>query len=132
MLLTRRVFNYIEEELHNYEHTKRKLADLREDIIIAAPTPSEGQRSAVSDPTAAKAGRLLSNKTICRMEETLIAIDRALQLVTDDHLTVFDLHYKQGLRWQRVCDKMPTSRSTFFRLRLQLVKMVANQLGYEL
>ena len=85
MRLTSRVFNYIEEELHNYEHTKRRLTDLREDIITAAPTPSEGQQSAVSDPTAAKAGRLLSNKTICRMEETIGAVDRALQRLNDDH-----------------------------------------------
>ena len=131
MRLSKPVFRYIETELYNYDYTKRKLEEVKRDIIAAAPIPSAGSKTAVADPTASKAGKLLSNRTICRMEETLASIDRALQLVDDDHRTLFELYYRQGLRWRKVCDTMPTSRATFFRLRDQLVAMTALQMGHE-
>ena len=131
MGLSKPVFRYIETELYNYEYTKRKLEESKRDIIAATPIPSARSKASVADPTAAKASRLLSNRTICRMEETLASIDRALQLVGDEHRTLFELYYRQGLRWRKVCDTMPTSRSTFFRLRDQLVAMTAIQMGHE-
>jgi RinA family phage transcriptional activator len=125
------VFGHVEEALYDYDLIKRKIEELREDIITAAPVVSEGSKVAVSDPTAGKAGRLISNKVICRMDETIRAIDRSLALLSDDHRNVFELHYRQGLSWQRVCEELPASRATFFNYRRQLVKMVANQMGYE-
>ena len=130
MKLTRAVFKYIEHELYNYDSTLEEIENLREDIINAPPlretVPSSGY---VSDPTARKAAKLVTNTALVRMARTVAAVDKSLARLTDDHRAVFELKYRQGLRWQQVCVEIPTSERTYFRLRRELVHMVALELG---
>ncbi len=130
MKLPRAVFRYIEHELYNYDKTRQEIEDLRETIIEKPPArevvPGVGR---VSDPTARKAIKLLTSTTLARMSRTVAAIDRALARLTDEHRRLFDLKYRQCLPWQRVCDELSTSERTYFRLRHELVAMVACELG---
>lgn len=130
MKLDRAVFRYIEHELYNYDETKREIEELREDIIEKAPlkevVPGTGF---ISDPTARKAIKLVTSTAIARMERTVRAIDRALARLSDEHRQLFDLKYRQCLSWQKICDEMPVSERTYFRLRRELVYMVAVEMG---
>ncbi len=130
MKLPRAVFRYIEHELYNYDKTRQEIEDLRETIIEMPPArevvPGVGH---VSDPTARKAIKLLTSTTLARMSRTVAAIDRALARLADEHRRLFDLKYRQCLPWQRVCDELSASERTYFRLRHELVVMVACELG---
>ena len=130
MKLDRAVFRYIEHELYNYDETKKEIEELREDIIERAPlketVPNMGY---ISDPTARKALKLVSSTAIARMERTVRAIERALARLSDDHRQLFELKYRQCLPWKRVCELMPVSERTYFRLRRELVIMVAFEMG---
>jgi RinA family phage transcriptional activator len=128
--LNKAYWRYIENELYNYDDTKELIVNLREDIINHTPTkelvPGTGY---VSDPTARKATKLVSSKAIARMMTVIKAIDKALARLTDDHRAIFELKYRQALPWQQVCQELPTSERSYFRLRRELILMVAYELG---
>jgi RinA family phage transcriptional activator len=128
--LNRAVFRYVEHELYNYDNTLLEMENLREGIIEAPPlreaVPGTGY---VSDPTARKATQLVTNTALARMARTAAAIERALERLSEDHRTIFELKYRQGLRWRQVCREMPTSERTYFRLRRELVMMSALEMG---
>ncbi len=128
--LSRAVFRYIEHELYNYDTTLTEIENIRVDIIEAPPLretiPSSGY---ISDPTARKGTQLVTNTALVRMTRTVAAIDKALQRLNDDHRAIFELKYRQGLKWQQVCQELPVAERTYFRLRRELVLMVACELG---
>jgi len=128
--LSRAVFRYIEHELYNYDQTLAEIEFIRDDIIEAPPlkeaVPSTGF---ISDPTGRKAAQLVTNTALARMARTVKAIDKALARLTDNHRALFDLKYRQYLSWQQVCQELPVSERTYFRIRRELVQMVATELG---
>ncbi len=130
MKLSRAVFRYVEHELYSYDWTVKEIERLREDIIEAVPFKEVvGGKGYISDPTARKATQLVSNTALARMTRTVTAVDKALARLSDNHRALFNLKYRQDLPWQRVCEELPTSERTYFRLRRELVEMVAVMLG---
>jgi RinA family phage transcriptional activator len=103
---------------------------MRDEIIDAPPLretiPDAGY---ISDPTAKKATKLVTNTVLVRMTRTVAAIDKALVRLGDNHRALFDLKYRQDLSWQQVCQELPVSERTYFRIRRELVHMVATELG---
>lgn len=130
MKLPRAVFRYVEHELYNYDTTLAEIEAIREGIIDAPPlretVPSTGH---ISDPTGRKATQLVTNTALVRMCRTREAIDKALARLSDNHRALFNLKYRQDLPWQQVCQELPASERTYFRLRRELVFMVAVELG---
>lgn len=130
MKLPRAVFRYIEHELYNYDNTLNEIQRIRDEIIDALPVretiPDAGY---ISDPTAKKATKLVTNTVLVRMTRTVAAIDKALARLSDNHRALFDLKYRQDLSWQQVCQELPVSERTYFRIRRELVHMVATELG---
>jgi RinA family phage transcriptional activator len=128
--LSRAVFRYIEHELYNYDTTLVEIENIRVDIIEAPPLretiPSSGH---ISDPTARKGTQLVTNTALVRMTRTVAAIDKALARLSDNHRALFNLKYRQDLPWQQVCQELPTSERSYFRMRRELVQMVALEMG---
>ena len=133
MKLPRAVFRYIEHELYHYDVTKREMEELREEIIYSSP-PREviavnDDNGYHSDVVGSKTVKLVTNAALVRMSRVVLAIDKALSKLADEHKQLFELKYRQCLPWQQVCAEMPTSERTYFRLRRELVEMVALELG---
>ena len=130
MKLPRAVFRYVEHELYNYDNTLLEMENLREGIIEAPPlreaVPGTGY---VSDPTARKATQLVTNTALARMARTVAAIDKSLARLSEDHRSLFELKYRQTMPWKRVCQELPASERTYFRMRRELVEMVALEMG---
>lgn len=130
--IPRAVFRYIEHELYNYEATKKEIKELRKDIILSSPpreiVAANGDRH-YSDTVKVKAVKLVTSTALARMSRVVTAIERALARLTEEHRRIFELKYCQCLPWQQVCNEMPTSERTYFRLRRELVLMVACELG---
>lgn|GEM_PF-1174358 len=130
MKLEKSVFRYIEHELYNYRRTMQAIKELQESIIDSAPVrevvPGAGF---ISDPTARKATKLITNTALRRMTDTIKDIDRALSRLKPEHKAIFELKYCKALPWKRVCSEIPVSERTYFRLRHELVYMVALEMG---
>lgn len=133
MKIPRAVFRYVEHELYSYEQTKKEIQELREDILEDRPALIEiasiSKAGYISDPTSSKVTRLLTSKALKKMVDNIRAIDRALSRLTDEHRRLFMLKYSQALPWQNVRREMPVSDRTYFRMRGELVLMVAAEMG---
>jgi RinA family phage transcriptional activator len=125
----RAVFRCIEHELYNYDTTLKEMRDLRERIIEAPPLREAVSGTGhVSDPTARKATQLVTNTDLARMARmarTVAAIDKSLARLSEDHRALFELKYRQTMPWRRVCRELLTSERTCFRIRRELVEIVA-------
>lgn len=131
--MERAVFRFIEHELFSYERTKQEIQELREEIMSdsSAPRDSMPGRGYVSDTTARKAIRLMTNTSLARMTRTVAAIDRAMCRLNENHRALFELRYKQKMPWQEVCEMIPISERTYFRMRRELVMAVGREIGLE-
>ena len=130
MRIERSVFKYVEHEMYNYDDTKRELELQRVQIIEGTAKPDVTVQSGLSDITASKAIRLTTNVFILQSEKTIKAINKSLKLLDDRHRLLFKFKYQNCMPWQEAMLEIGvTSDRTYFRLRRQLVVMVAQQLG---
>ena len=130
MRIERRVFRYVEYELYNYDNTKKELERCREEILESSPSPPEIKvQSGLGDPTAKKVEKILTTTYIARAEQTVNAIEKSLNMLTDLHRMLFKFKYQDCLPWQEVTIELEISERTYFRIRRELVVMVAQQLG---
>ena len=131
--MERAVFRYVEHELYNYDYTVREIKEMREDILNSTNSPEvkpEKQGKYINgDVTFSKVARLTTNVALLRMQETTAAIDKALRLLSEQHTHLFQLKYQECKDMRVICNEMPTSERTYFRMRKELVEMVAVQLG---
>lgn len=128
-------FRFIERQLYNYDETKRRIEELRDTLSYdASPTVREMVPGAgyISDPTANKAIRaVMSSPVLYRMETNIRSIDAALRRLTDSHRQLFHLKYQLDLPVPMVCMRLPISTSGFYKLRRQLIYMVAEEMGFK-
>jgi len=129
MRLDRATFRYVERELYSYDIIKRRIAEMREEILEGSRRNEVAVKVAPGDVTATKAVKLVSSLAIARMESVLLAIDKALNDLTEDHRKLFELKYRRGKRIYEICHEMYISRTKYFELRRQLVYRVAHYLG---
>lgn len=133
--MKRAVFRYIEAELYDYHQTKKTLEELKLDIIEEGPQPDllvvNGEKnSRISNPTLNKTTRLLTNKRITKMTETIRAIERVCDRLPEEKQELVRYKYWDG-RWsnQGVADKLNVSLATYYRWRRDVVFGVAIELG---
>lgn len=133
MRIDKAIWNYIENELYNYDDTKKEIQQMRNDIISQHSGGSEDgippSKLSNSDTTCRKAVKLLSSSALQCMNHNIRAIDKALARLNEDHKTLFELKYRQMMPWQRVCMEMPATERTYFRLRRELIIMVGMEMG---
>jgi RinA family phage transcriptional activator len=130
--IPRDIFRYVEHELYNFDNTKEEIQAMREDIFYSSPAPGVTpltSTNSISDTTGKKAVSLVSSRAISHMARIVNSIEGAFSRLNEDHLLVFELKYQQRYSWQRVCDEIPMTRTTFFRVRRELIFMVAYELG---
>jgi RinA family phage transcriptional activator len=123
------VWRYIEYELYSYEQTKKDLEELRESIIESTPYSDIHVQSGPGNPTEKKGLKLISSPAIIHLDRTVAAIEKTLNQLTEEHNQLFNLKYCQGKNWRVVCEEMPTSERTYFRLRREIVMLTAEKLG---
>lgn len=133
--LKRATFKYIESELYSYKDTLKEIERLRDEILYGSAEIDEnvgGGRSTIpSKPTEQIATRLLTHKTLRNLEEVANAITDVYNLVSDDHRKVIELKYFKNpkLTWDDVAYQLKMHRNTAFKLRREVIHMIANKLG---
>jgi len=125
---------YIESELRNYEHSKKDLEDIKEDILEGGSAGDNmGIRgSGPSDTTGSKALRLITNKRVKKLEETIRAIDVVVGELDEEKYRLVELKY-----WQRprllsdmgIAQQLNISRPTLYRWIDGILLAIAVEIG---
>ncbi len=116
----------------NYLETAQELDEGAADIIHGRPVIEGGSRSKYthSDPTAAKAIRLYSDRRLAYCAKVIRAIELALKIINDPAVQgIFKLYYLEGRGRVAVTHELYCTEQTFYRQRRRLINMVAAQLG---
>lgn len=133
--MKRAVFRYVEAELYDYPWTKQEIARLRTDIALEGPALEAallGHRvtgGQLPDPTVAKTIRLLTNRRLQRMEETVAAIERVLDRLPPEMQRLVQLKYWERWGPWRITEELHISERTYYRWRAAVVRAVAVELG---
>lgn len=129
MRISKRIFNYIEEEMYGYDDIKRELELYKEEVLHGTSRPEVSVRAGNGDITASKAIKMTSSKYVIHCERVIRAVDKSLARLTDEHRELFRLKYQKGYHWKEVAVDMSISDRKYFRLRRELVTMVGKELG---
>lgn len=127
---------YIEAELRNYHSSKKDLEEIKEDILHSGPNnDSMGIRgSGNGDSTGSKAIRLITNKRIKRLEQTIRAIDIVVGELDEEKYKLVQLRY-----WKRprllsdmgIAKELNIDRATLYRWINAIVLAIAVEMGLE-
>jgi RinA family phage transcriptional activator len=131
--LRKSTFRHIESELYCYHETKKEIERIRNDIMFAGKVQQEGGRSGISNPTAAVATRLVTDKRLQKLEEVTDAIDSVVDMLDEQRLKMVRLRYwtkPQLLTWEGVAQQIPTHRATAIRWRDEVVHAIAERIGW--
>lgn len=130
MKISKAVFRYIEHELYNLEATKKAIAELEADIVEETPFMDvRVSGGGTSDVVSKKAIKLLTSTSLARMSRTVGVLERTLLRLNSEHRMIYELKYCQGLDWEIVCEEIPISRATYFRIRQEMIILAAQELG---
>jgi len=118
-------------ELEHYNQNKLLLEQMRDEIIDGQKPISEVKSNGglQGNPTQNKAVRLASSTSILWLERSVGSIDRAMQKLDNIHRQIFALRYQEGVSCLSTCEMIPIARTTFFRRRMELLELVAIEMG---
>ena len=138
-------FRIIEAEIVNYHQSKKQLSEYVANLqTITFPgrnmdetgiTPKGGMPG---DPTARQAIKLAeAHEMVGVMQEMarrVEAIEWALGRLTDGHRKLAKLYYWSQTYYspERVAEELHIGRPTFFRWRKQIVRLIAQRLGWKI
>ena len=95
--LDNHIKSYIKKELYNYEHNKKKLSDLQEEILEGSAT-ADGQPRGnnTSDTTFQKAEKLITSRSILIVTKKLQNIDSALNKLNEEEREIAKIIFFKG------------------------------------
>lgn len=128
-------FKLIESELRFYHQLKQKLEEEREHIIESTPFSDVPIHTGPGNPVLSKVLRLYSSAAIVETERRVRAIEHALT-VTEQRdprrIRFVELKYFENrLTDTGIMMELGISKSAFYRWRSDLVRLIAEQLGWE-
>ena len=133
MKINKRVFNYIDYELCNYESYKTKIDEIRKDILEESPHPPDGQPrgTTASDITLDKVIKMNTPAALVRMEYTVGCINKILKKLDSEYNKFFKENYEveKPNNKMRVCSEVHISESTYYRMKRNIIKLVAREMG---
>ena len=134
MRINKKIYNYIDYELSNYKFYEKKINEIRNNIIQESPPPADGQpkgKNHISNPTLDKVIELSTPLAIQRMEYNKKCIERALNKLDEYHIKFFEKNYKEtdGNNKIKVCNEIPISERTYYRLKGKIIEYVAREMG---
>jgi RinA family phage transcriptional activator len=127
------VKKYLEKELFDYSKNRKKLEEIRSDIIDSSPTSDLGMPRSpnrAKEQLTNKVHRLMSNASIIRLEETINAIDRVVKRLNSPQKELYDRYYRHRQNKVCICIDMYISERTFYNYKDKIVDELAKELGY--
>jgi RinA family phage transcriptional activator len=129
-------YKYIESELYNYKYMAKELEELQDDIVGSSPAQSGDrvQSSILSDETASKAFRLVTNVRLKRLQDTIRAIETGIRILKASpeqgkyrllEMKYFECQYTD----RRIAKELNISIETYYRWKRQIISLMAMHMG---
>lgn len=126
-------FKYIESELRNYKQSCAELEIMKRNIILATPVIDnpEGTNYEVGNPTLARATKILNDRKISRLSNTIDAIKTVYNQCDKDKQELIRLKYWENkYKDTGIMDVLGIERTAFYRWRKSIILKIAIKLGY--
>jgi len=130
-------FKHIEAELYAYWDSIKEIKRLRAEIIQASPYQDDnigGSRGNLyGDPTGRTVTTLLMHRRLEQLERIVGAIRAVYDELPEEKQELIRLRYwtkPQTRTWEGIAQKLNVGRMTAFRWREEIVKAIAEQLGW--
>lgn len=128
-------FKLIEAELRSFKDSKAELEALRRDIIEGTQLQGERvQSSTISDTTSQKAMRLITSPEILEISKRINAIEDGLMIIAKDELKLNLLkmkYFEHKYTDIGIMDELNISKSCFYNWRTDIIRIIANKLGWK-
>ncbi|WP_314347834.1 transcriptional regulator [Mammaliicoccus vitulinus] len=129
---------YLEEELCNYDHTRKRMKELREEVRTPWKPQDKniggGRSNSNVSTTEMTATRLVNDKRIEHLERVTIAIEKVFEegnLLEQQLMNLYYFKKPRLLTVDGIVDKLHISRSHFFRIKKGIIIKLADELGIE-
>ncbi len=130
-------FQHVESEIFAYHETKREIERIKADILHGVSSDDEnvggGKSNLPSDPTGKKATRLTTDKRLRNLEAITEAIEHVVDQLPEEKRRLVRLRYwtkPQTLTWDGIALRLDVSRRTAMNWRDEIVRAVAEKLGW--
>lgn len=127
---------YVEAELRYYHRSKQDLEDLTEKIVDAGGESNDINRtirgSGTSDSTGNKAMKLITNKRIRILEDTINAIEVVLGELDEHKYKLVELKYfkrPKTLTDEGIAQELNIDRATLYRWQKGILMAIAEEMG---
>lgn len=128
--IDRHIKKYIKTELYNYEKNKKKINEIRDDIIDETPyNDGQPRGNGISDSTAKKADKLITTRAILIATEKVRNIDRALQRLNEQERRDVELIFFKGhsQKYAETYDNI--SKDMYYNLMDKMIYLTAVEYG---
>lgn len=134
MRIRREIKSYIEAELKDYNDTLRQIGIEKNELILAGHIADDSgiRGTDTSNPTQAKAFKLLTNKRIKRMEQTCEAISKVVDALPEDKYRLVELKFwtrPQTRTDQGIAMEANISRRTLYNWIDGIIIAVGKEMG---
>jgi hypothetical protein len=129
MRISKHIYNYVKQELLDFEHTKHEYDAYVQMIAYSiGPDREMVDGGSLSDKTAQAGMKLVSTAHVQHMEWLIDGITHAMQGWTDEQLILYDAYYRQNKLPSYVMDVNVWGRNKFYRMNRQIILSVAREL----
>lgn len=129
----------IEAEIRHYSETLRELQKLEAEIASPGAVPDsivKPIRIGHSDPTPARAFRLMTSQELCELRRRAGAIEYMLRIVRlmPERYRLLELTYWSNRKYtvREICEKLNICPGAYRRWKNQALETVAEQLGWKI
>ena len=130
--MRREVRKYIESELRHYRDNRNEISLIREDLVQRSTSGDQNRSSEISDPTAKNAEKLLTNRRLKKLEETVRAIEIVVEELDEDRRRLIEYAYFKRPRTLTdvgVARKIGVSNRTYYRWRDWIIYRIGEEMG---
>lgn len=130
-----KVPNYVKKkisaELYQYWDNKKELEELQRDILEESPAPADGQPrgNSTSDPTAQKAIKLRTSRTILAVERRLKYVENAIARLDESEKEVFYIIFKEKHNQKMAETYKFISYDTYYNVYRKIIYYTALEFG---
>lgn len=137
--LSKKQFQYVEEEVRNYHETKKQLEELRLNVITGAihqeyRDENIGGSSSgnISNQVEQRVTLLYMDNQIQRMNKVVRAIEKVLSKLSAEDKNLVQLRYwsKHKNTWEYIAKNSYMDRATAIRHRNFLIQEIAKNMGF--
>lgn len=131
--MRRDIRTYIENELRDYDNTKKEW-ELLQDEIVNASHISDGQPRGtdISRPTENKALKLISNRRLSQLERTIKAIEKTIMALPEEKFKLIQMRYwdvPRTLTDDGIAIKLNCDKRTVYRWSDGIMLALAKEMG---